>query len=62
MGMSNAERDDAHDGAPDEHSIQDGQRIDEASGQKVGPPGQGDLDEGKFEEAAEELKQAGGGH
>ncbi len=60
--MSTNDTTDTHDGAPERDSIQDGQRIDEASGQKVGPPGQGDLDKDKFEDAAEELGKAGGGH
>ena len=60
--MTNQDSTDAHDGAPDGHSSQDGQRIDEASGQKVGPPGQGDLDQEKLDAGTEDLEKAGGGH
>ena len=59
--MTNPEND-AHEGAPESSSIQDGQRIDEASGQKVGPPGSGDLNEDALKAGEEELKKAGGGH
>lgn len=38
------------------------QRIDEASGQKAGPPGSGEVDEDAVQEATEKLDQAGGGH
>ncbi len=60
--MSENETTDTHDGAPEGDSIQDGQRIDEASGQKAGPPGQGDLDQAKLDQQTDELEQAGGGH
>ena len=56
------EKHDDHDGAPAADSAQDGQRRDEASGQKVGPPGQGDRDEAAIEEGLDKLGQAGGGH
>ena len=60
--MSNEETTDTHDGAPEDASIQDGQRVDEASGQKVGPPGQGDVDQSKLDDATDDLEKAGGGH
>ncbi len=60
--MTNPETTDTHDGAPDGHSIQDEQRVDEASGQKAGPPGRGDLDPAKLDQGTEELEKAGAGH
>ncbi len=60
--MSTDDTTDTHDGAPERDSIQEGQRIDEASGQKLGPPGQGDLDQSKLDDAKDDLEKAGGGH
>jgi hypothetical protein len=60
--MTNSEFSDTPDGAPGASPTQDEQRIDEASGQKIGPPGQGDVDQDKLDKSAEDLEKAGGGH
>jgi hypothetical protein len=60
--MTNDDTPAPHEGAPEHDSTQEGQRVDDASGQKVGPPGQGDLDAAKLDEAKEDLEKAGGGH
>ena len=51
-----------HDGAPESASNQDGQRVDEASGQLAGPPGTGDTDQRAVDKAEEDLEKAGAGH